>query len=108
MALPPPPPPFGAWGSPYGVREHPQGTTILVLGVLSLAIGVVSCGLGLFLGPVAWIMGNNALAEIDRNPAAYSNRGNVQGGRICGIVASCLLVLGLISFLPYMLLAGSS
>jgi hypothetical protein len=107
MAMPPPPPPFGAW-SPYGVREHPQGTTILVLGVLSLAVGMVTCGLGLFLGPVAWIMGNNALAEIDRNPAAYSNRGSVQAGRICGIVASCLLVVGLISIVPFIVLAGST
>jgi hypothetical protein len=65
-------------------QAHPQGTTILVLGILSLVI----CGL---LGPVAWVMGNNALAEIDRNPSAYSNRGSVQAGRICGIVATVLL-----------------
>jgi hypothetical protein len=65
-------------------QAHPQGTTILVLGILSLVI----CGL---LGPVAWVMGNNAIAEIDRNPSAYSNRGSVQAGRICGIVATVLL-----------------
>jgi hypothetical protein len=67
-------------------QAHPQGTTILVLGILSLVI----CGL---LGPVAWVMGNNAIAEIDRNPSAYSNRGSVQAGRICGIVATVLLVV---------------
>jgi hypothetical protein len=105
MAMPPPPP-FGTW-SPYGAPEHPQGTTILVLGVLSLAIGFASCGLGLLLGPVAWIMGNTALAEIDRNPTAYSNRGNVQAGRICGIVASCLLILGTL-LLPVILLVAAS
>jgi Domain of unknown function (DUF4190) len=70
-------------------QPHPQGTTILVLGILSLVI----CG---FLGPVAWIMGNNAMAEIDRNPAAYSNRGNVVAGRILGIIATVLLVLGVL------------
>jgi hypothetical protein len=70
-------------------QAHPQGTTILVLGILSLVI----CGL---LGPVAWVMGNNAIAEIDRNPSAYSNRGSVQAGRICGIVATVLLVVFLL------------
>ncbi|HZM30920.1 MAG TPA: DUF4190 domain-containing protein [Acidimicrobiales bacterium] len=104
MSMGPPPPPPGSGpqdqpGQPFGqqylpyfggyaAREHPQGTIILVLGILSL----VACGL---LGPVAWVMGNNALAEIDANPAAYSNRGTVQAGRICGIVGTALLALGL-------------
>ncbi len=89
--MPPPPPSDSPYGSPYGgaPRAHPQGTTVLVLGILSLLI----CGL---LGPVAWVMGNNAIAEIDRNPSAYSNRGTVQAGRICGIVATVLLVIGVV------------
>lgn len=87
MAMPPysQPSPY-AYGGP---REHPQGTTILVLGILSLVV----CGP---LGPVAWVMGNNALREIDANPMAYTNRGSVQAGRICGIIATCLLVVGVI------------
>jgi hypothetical protein len=31
------------------------------------------------------------MEEIDQNPTAYSNRGLVVAGRICGIVASVLL-----------------
>jgi hypothetical protein len=96
--MPPPPPsphgsPYGGpYGAPYyGAREHPQGTTILVLGILSLVV----CGL---LGPFAWVMGNNAIAEIDQNPAAYTNRGAVQAGRICGIVGTCLLILSVVIF----------
>jgi hypothetical protein len=77
--------------SPYPAREHPDGTTILVLGILSL----VACGL---LGPFAWVKGNRALAEIDRNPAAYTNRSTVQAGRICGIVATCILVAVIVSY----------
>ena len=85
------PPPQPAWqpaaaGAPV---DHPQGTTILILGILSLVV----CGV---LGPVAWVMGNNALAEIDRTPTAYRNRGNVQAGRICGIIATVLLALGVV------------
>ena len=94
---PPPPPPV--YGSPYGGfggREHPQGTTILVMGILSLVIGF-ACGIGLLLGPVAWVMGNNAIAEIDQNPPAYTNRGSVQAGRICGIVSSALIILTVVA-----------
>ncbi len=81
-----PPPGYGyGYGSGYApTQEHPHGTLILVLGILS----IVACGI---LGPVAWIMGNKAIKEIDANPAAYSNRGNAQAGRIIGIVATCLL-----------------
>ena len=79
-----------SYGSPYGgTREHPQGTLILVLGILS----ILCCGI---LGPVAWVMGNNAINEIDQNPAGYSNRGQVQAGRICGIVGTVLWALGIL------------
>lgn len=45
------------------------------------------------LGPVVWVMGNNAIREIDANPYAYSNRSSVQAGRICGIIGTALIVL---------------
>ena len=90
----PPPPPGYTTYSPYGggggSRQHPQGTTILVLGILSLVI----CGL---LGPVAWIMGQKAIREMDSDPSAsWANRGKVNAGRICGIIATALLVVGII------------
>jgi hypothetical protein len=103
---PPPgygPPPY-AYGQPYGgygAREHPQGTTILVLGIL----GLVFCQL---TGPFAWVMGNNALAEIDANPMAYTNRSTVQAGRICGIIASCLLILYAVGILVLVIAATAS
>jgi hypothetical protein len=85
----PPGPPYG-YGYPppgYGV-EHPQGTTVLVLGILSLVI----CGV---IGPFAWSIGNRALREIDAAPPGYyRNRGNVAAGRICGIIATVLLIVG--------------
>lgn len=94
------------YGGPYGSGqiEHPQGTTILVLGILSLVV----CGL---LGPVAWSMGNTALKEIDANPGAYSNRGSVSAGRICGMITSAVLVLvivGLVILVFGSMLATSS
>ncbi len=87
---PPPPPPGHSEGQSFDFsapKDHPKGTTILILGILSL----VCCG---FIGPVAWIMGNNALAEIDAAPEAYRNRSTVNAGRICGIIGTVLLVVG--------------
>ncbi len=95
-STPPPPPPGD--GGPYGAPpppmgggqiEHPKGMTILILGILSL----VCCSP---LGIAAFVMGNNALKEIDADPARYSNRQIVQIGRILGIIGMVLLVLGII------------
>lgn len=84
----PPAPGYGAPPVGYGYgalqEDHPQGVAILILGIL----GLVTCQI---LGIVAWVMGNKALAEIDADPARYKNRGMVQAGRICGIVAVCIL-----------------
>ena len=101
MSMPPPPPPGGGYGQFVQAREHPQGTTILVLGILSLAI----CGL---LGPFAWSMGNKALREMDANSGLWSNRGNVTAGRICGIISTCLLALGIVAVILFVALASSS
>ncbi len=60
-----------------------------LLGIL----GLVVCQI---LGPFAWSMGNKALKEIDASGVVYSNRGSIQAGRICGIVASVLLVVTLV------------
>lgn len=106
---PPPPPPgpgyaYGPYGYAHGyATEHPQGTTILILGIVSL----VACGL---VGPFAWAMGNTAIREVDANPYAYTNRSNIQAGRILGMVSTGLLVLqvlGLVFFFV-VLAAGSA
>jgi hypothetical protein len=86
---PPPAPSYQEGSGPMGPREHPQGTLILILGILSLVCIQI-------LGPVAWIMGNKALAEIDANPSMFSNRSAVNAGRICGIISTVLLVLGIL------------
>lgn len=91
------PPPYG-YGGYAQPPDHPQGTTILVLGILSL----VFCQI---LGPFAWSMGSKALKEIDASGVPCGNRGSVQAGRICGIVASVLLILSLLAVVAVILLA---
>jgi len=87
---PPPPPAYGA-GQPSGApTSHPRGTTVLILGILSL----ICCGI--FTGIPAIIMGRSALREIDAQPGAYSNRGTVNAGYICGLIGTVLSALGII------------
>jgi hypothetical protein len=88
---------------PYGGMqiEHPKGTTVLVLGIL----GLVICGL---IAPFAWVQGNQAIAEIDRNPMAYSNRSTVQIGRILGIVGSCLAVVQVLFFVLWIIAVAAA
>jgi len=91
----PPPPPYSS-GPSYGggyAQPHPRGTTVLVLGILSFFC------FGIILGPIAAILGKNALDEIDANPQAYTNRGQVLAGMICGIIGFVLSVLYLIVIL---------
>jgi uncharacterized membrane protein YjgN (DUF898 family) len=86
------------------VREHPAGTTVLVLGIL----GLVVCGL---LAPIAWVKGNTAKREMDSQPNVYwSNRGSVTAGRICGIIGTVLILLGVAVMILFVIAiaAGSS
>lgn len=66
-------------------------TLILVLGILSIVV----CGP---LGIAAWIMGNNALKELDQGFGDPSSRGLIVAGRILGIIGVVLTVVGCIAF----------
>jgi hypothetical protein len=58
-----------------------------VLGIL----GLVVCGP---LGVVAFVMGRNLKAEAEA--AGYPEPGNAKAGRICGLIASIILALGIL------------
>lgn len=92
MSTPPPvwPPQQGS-PSPYGAPQpgSSNGTLILVLGILSIVCLPI-------LGPVAWILGNNALKSGYVDP---SQLGQINAGRICGMIGSVLIVLGLIYYI---------
>jgi len=72
------------------MKPH-RGTLILVLGIL----GLVVCAP---LGIAAWIMGSGDLKQMDAGTMDPSGRGNTQAGKICGIIGTILLIIGVIVF----------
>jgi hypothetical protein len=82
---------------PGGPRpEHPGSVPSLIIGIIALAGGVICAGLPLVLGPWAWVKGRRTMHEIDASGGQLGGRGLAQGGMVCGIVATVLLVLALI------------
>jgi uncharacterized membrane protein YjgN (DUF898 family) len=77
--------------APYGpmAPDHPQATTVLILGIL----GLVLCQV---LSPFAWVMGTRVIREIDASGGTIGGRTNANAGRICGIVGTALIGLGLL------------
>jgi len=100
MTEAPPPPPPGGYQTPVGYPppKHPQATLILVLGIL----GLVLCQV---VAPFAWVMGNKAMREIKANPTAFSGDGEVNAGRILGIIGTVLLVLAVVVFAVFVIAA---
>lgn len=62
---------------------------MLILGIL----GLVFCG---FLAPVAWVMGNGV--KRDSETAGFAEPGTNKAGRICGMIGSVLILLGILAF----------
>lgn len=72
------------------MKPH-RGTLILILGIL----GLVVCGP---LAIAAWVMGAGDLKEMDAGTMDPSGRGTTNAGKICGIIGTILLILGLVIF----------
>lgn len=94
----PPAQTYGSYGPGFVLPS--RAGTILTLGILSLVV----CGI---LGPIAWTMGNEELRRIDAGETDPSQRGSVTAGRVCGIIATSLMIFGLVIFM-FMMLAVSS
>lgn len=73
------------------MKPH-RGAVILVFGIL----GLVLCQL---LGVAAWVMGNQDLQEMDAGVMDSTGRDLTNAGRICGMIATALLIIPLIVFI---------
>jgi len=70
------------------MKPH-RGTLILVMGILSLIVCAP-------LGIPAWVMGNSDLGQMDSGAMDPSGRSVTNAGRICGIIATILLAVGVL------------
>ncbi|MDF1811802.1 MAG: hypothetical protein P1V20_06295 [Verrucomicrobiales bacterium] len=75
-----------------------RGTTVLVLGIL----GLVACPI---CGIIAWVMGNKDLAAMAAGQMDREGEGNTKVGKICGIIATILWILGMIAWVLMMIVS---
>jgi tellurite resistance protein TehA-like permease len=99
------PPGYGAPGYGQGqpMGDHPKAQTAMILGIL----GLVCCGI--FTAIPAYIIGNNAVKEIDASGGQYGGRGMANAGKILGLIGIVLFVLGIIFYvILFAVAAGNS
>ncbi len=79
------------YGTPQlapGMKPH-RGGAVLALGIC----GLVVCGI---CGVIAWGMGTTDLAEMKAGRMDPSGYSTTNAGRICGIISTVFLVIGVI------------
>jgi len=91
-----PPPPPNEPGRPNAEGAIPA----LILGI----IGLVFCPL---VAPFAWFLGRKAERIVDASNGTLAGRGEATAGKILGIVACVLMILGII-LLIVLIAVGSS
>jgi hypothetical protein len=72
------------------MKPH-RGTLVLVFGIL----GLLMCAP---LGIAAWVMGNSDLRQMKAGLMDPTGEGTTNAGRICGMIATILLILGVVVF----------
>jgi hypothetical protein len=92
-------------GNPYAGYHYPpplppsNATMVLVFGILSLAV----CSL---FGPFAWYYGNVEIQRMDSGLVDPSGRGSAVAGKVCGIVATSLMIFFVFIFMMMMMAAS--
>jgi hypothetical protein len=88
----------------------PNSTGVLVLGILSIVgcwcIGIV----GLINGIIALVLAKKAGQLYIDNPGKYSESSykNMQGGKICAIIGTCISSVYVLFYLVYLLVVGAA
>ena len=81
-----------------GYPEASQSTVILVLGIMGLLVCQV-------LAPIAWYMGSQEVTAIDIGRRDPAGRGTANAGRILGIIGTVFLIIGVIAFVFFLIVA---
>jgi hypothetical protein len=72
-----------------------RATLILVLGILSLVICAIC-------GPIAWVMANRDIAAMNSGLMDPTGLEQTKAGKICGIIGTVFLILGVIISIIYL------
>ncbi len=60
----------------------------------------------LVLGIAAWVMGSGDMKEIEVGTMDPAGRGTTQAGKICGMIATILMIIGVIVGILIVAVAG--
>lgn len=85
---------------PVALKPH-RGAAVLALGI----IGIVLC---FICGIIAWVMGQGDLREMKEGRMDPEGEGLTRAGMICGIVGTCLAVLGILWYIVVIMIIGAS
>jgi hypothetical protein len=92
----------------YGAQlpNHPSATTALVVSIVAIVGGFI-CGVPILAAPIAWIIGQRAVREIDAEPGRYGGRDQARAGQVLGIIGTVLLGL-VVAFFFLLIIALSA
>lgn len=83
-----------------GLKAH-RGGMILAFGIL----GLLCC---IIFGILAWVMGNSDLKEMAAGTMDPAGEGMTKAGKIIGMIACILAILGLVIWLGVFVLFGAA
>ena len=86
---------------PDAMMKPHRGSAILALGI----IGIVMC---FITGIIAWVMGSGDMREMKEGLRDPEGGGLTRDGMICGIVGTCLAVLGVVWYVIVIMIVGAS
>ena len=96
-------------GNAVTLPQLPNSTAVLVLGILSIVVCWCYGLIGIVLGIIALVMSGKAKKEYNDNFGKYSEQSykNMNAGKICAIIGTCLSSLYLIFIIVYLLIIGT-
>ena len=83
-----------------GVKPH-RGGMILAFGI----VGFLCC---IIFGILAWVMGNGDLKEMAAGRMDPAGEGMTKAGKIIGMIACILNIIGLVVWVALMVLGGAA
>ena len=111
---PPSGPPPGYQPPPYQPPAYPVAGAVVGAvpqnqkAVIALILGILSCICCPIVGPVAFFLGRQAMAEVDASGGTQTGKGLGQAGFILGIVGTAFLVLAILYWVIVILIFGAA